>query len=124
MKGAIKKVSLKKECGGKNGPFYIFEITVAGDEKIYQHISQTNPQTAFTEGAEVEYTTETKVAGEYTNHYIRPVTQKKNFQANPQRLELDKKIAAMNGAITLVCNGKVEIVNLEGTFKKLLTYLS
>jgi hypothetical protein len=68
------EITFKKEHTGSYGPVYYFTIKFAnGDSGAYG--SKSKDQTAFILDKEVEYTIESKVNGNYTNHYIKlPVT--------------------------------------------------
>lgn len=120
-KGKVKSAVFKKSGTGQYGEYHIFDVTIEGDDKVYQYMAKTNPQNKFVVGQEVEYTTDTKQVGNYTNHSIKPVQQGNSFSGgNPQRLETDKKIAALNNAVNLVCAGKVDIAKLRETTEKFL----
>lgn len=120
-KGKVKSAVFKKSGTGQYGEYHIFDITIEGDDKVYQFMGKTNPQTKFIVGQEAEYTTDTKQVGNYTNHSIKPVQQQGNFAGgNPQRLELDKKIAALRCTIELIKADKIKFEQLRPTFEKLL----
>lgn len=120
-KGKVKSAVFKKSGTGQYGEYHIFDVTIDGDDKVFQYMSKTNPQNKFVVGQEVEYTTDTKQVGNYTNHTIKPVQQGNSFSGgNPQRLETDKKIAALHCATLLVAHGKVSIESLQPTYEKFL----
>lgn len=116
----ITSAVFKRDVTTKNGVMYSYDIKVDGDDKVYQYLAKTNPQTKFTVGAEVE--AELVQNGNYWN--IKPV-QAGGFgggaaTASPQRLDLDKKIAALNNAVAMVAAGKVGADKLKDTFEKFL----
>lgn len=123
MKGKVASVVFKKSGEGKFGPYYIFDVKIEGDDKTYQYMSKNNPQNKFVAGQEVEFDVETKQNGQYTNYSIKPV-QQGGFggggQNNAARIEVDKRIAALDGAISLVSSGKVHVDQLKATYDKLL----
>ena len=98
-------------------------MKIEGEDKTYQDMSKNNPQSKFVPGQEVEFDVETKQNGQYTNYSIKPV-QQGGFggggQNNAARIEVDKKIAALDGAISLVSSGKVHVDQLKATYDKLL----
>jgi hypothetical protein len=83
---------------------YSYEIKVEGDDKIYQYLSKTNPQTKFTVGAEAE--AELVQNGNYWN--IKPV-QTGGFggAASGAGWDKQKKGFAYIGAITMLAAGKI-----------------
>lgn len=121
MKAIVESAQFIKEGEGQYGKYYVHEIRLKGDPNAYQYISKANPQDKFVEGREVEANIETKQNGQYTNHMIKPV-QTSNFGGanNPSRLELDRKIAALNNSVSLVASGKIGLTNLKETYEKLL----
>ncbi len=127
QKVKVSSAIFKKEGEGKFGKWYLYEIKLEGDDKTYQYMSKTNPQNKFVAGQEVEAEIETKQNGAYTNYNIKPV-QQGGFgggQNSGARLELDKKIAALNNAVAMVTAGKVGAENLKATYDKFISeYLS
>lgn len=123
QKVKIASATFKKEGEGKFGKWYLYEVKIEGDDKVYQYMSKSNPQNKFVAGQEIDVEIEKKENGQYTNWSIKPVQQNAGGfgGGNHQRLETDKKIAALNNAVKLVAAGKVEMSQLKATFEKLLT---
>ena len=118
----VASATFKKEGEGKFGKWYLYEIKLDGDDKTYQYMSKTNPQNKFVVGQEVEAEIETKVNGQYTNYNIKPV-QTGGFGGganNGARMELDRKIAALNCATLMVVHGKIGAESLRGAYEKYL----
>ena len=117
----VVSATFKKEGVGKFGAWYSYDIKLDGDDKVYNYLGKTNPQTKFVAGQEVEAELSQNDKG-YWN--IKPVQAGGGFggaTASPQRLELDKKIAALNNAVAMVTAGKVGAEKLKDTFEKFLT---
>lgn len=122
MKAIVKSATLKKEGEGQHGKWYLYEIQLEGDDKKYQYMSKSADQTKFIAGKEAEFTVEEKVNGQYTNYNIKPV-QQGGFGGganNGARLELDRKIAALNAAVQLVNSGKIPFEQMKGARDKFL----
>jgi len=118
-KAKVVSATYKRDVNTKNGVMYSYDIKLVGDDKTYQYLAKTNPQTKFVVGAEMEV--EITQNGNYYN--IKPAQQGGGFGGghnNGARLELDKKIAALNGAVNLVSAGEVELANLKATYEKFL----
>ena len=45
QKVKVASAQFKKEGEGKFGKWYLYEIKLEGDDKTYQYMSKTNPQT-------------------------------------------------------------------------------
>lgn len=116
----VVSATYKRDVNTKNGVMYSYDIKVDGDDKTYQYLAKTNPQTKFVVGAEMEV--EITQNGNYYN--IKPSQQGGGFGGggfnNGARLELDKKVVALNSAVNLVSAGKVELANLKATYEKFL----
>ena len=65
----VNSAIFKRNVPTKNGEMYSFDIKIDGDDKVYNYLAKTNPQTKFTVGAEVE--AELVQNGNYWN--IKPV---------------------------------------------------
>ena len=120
----VTSAVFKKEGEGKFGKWYSHDIKIEGDDKVYNYLGKSNPQNKFVVGQEVEAELSQNDKG-YWN--IKPV-QTGGFgggggaaTASPQRLDLDKKIAALNNAVAMVAAGKVDASKLKETFEKFLT---
>lgn len=123
QKVKVASAQFRKEGEGKFGKWYLYEIKLEGDDKTYQYMAKSNPQNKFVVGQEVEVEIETKQNGQYTNYNIKPVQQGGGFGGGANsgaRLELDKKIAALNNAVNLVSSGEVKLENLKATYDKFL----
>lgn len=124
QKVKVASAQFKKEGEGKFGKWYLYEIKLEGDDKTYQYMSKTNPQTKLPVGQEVEVEIEKKENNGYTNWSIKPAQQAGGFGGganNGARLELDKKLGALNAAVKLVGSGHVKIEKLKETYDKLLS---
>ena len=122
MKAIVKSATLKKEGEGQHGKWYLYEILLEGDDKKYQYMSKAADQTKFIAGKEAEFTVEEKVNGQYTNYNIKPI-QQNGFGGganNGARLELDRKIAALNAAVLLVNSGKIPFEQMKSARDKFL----
>ena len=122
MKAIVKSATLKKEGEGKFGKWYLFEVLFEGDDKKYQYMGKSADQNKFVAGQEAEFTVEEKENNGYKNYVIKPV-QQGGFGGgmnNGARLELDKKIAALNAAVQLVAVGKIDLAKLKETRDKFL----
>ena len=78
-KGKVKSAVFKKSGTGQYGEYHIFDVTIEGDDKVYQYMAKTNPQNKFVVGQEVEYTAETKTNGQCGNCGITYVFPKVLF---------------------------------------------
>lgn len=123
QKVKVASVQFKKEGDGKFGKWYMYEVKVDGDDKNYQYMAKKNPQDKFVVGQEVEVEIDVKQNGQYTNYNIKPAQQGGNFGGGgggAARLELDRKIAALNNSVALVVAGKIDATKLKETYEKLL----
>lgn len=76
MKAKIKQIRENvRHYDGKSGTIYIHAITVEGDAQEYEYHCAKPECEKFAVGVEAEFTTETKVNGQYTNHKIIPVNK-------------------------------------------------
>lgn len=119
QKVKVVSATYKRDVNTKNGVMYSYDIKVENDVQTYQYLAKTNPQTKFVVGAEMEV--EITQNGNYYN--IKPAQQGGGFGGGANsgsRLELDKKIAALNNAVALAVAGKVELANLKATYDKFL----
>lgn len=113
MKSTITDIKFNKEVTVQGKPLQNFAVTFAsGDSGTF--LSESNPPKQKV-GEEHEY--EVKLNGNYKNvKFISTGGGKGNFAPNPARLELDKKIAALNCAVAMVCAGKVSAESLRRTY--------
>jgi hypothetical protein len=118
----VASATFKKEGDGRFGKWYLYDIKLDGDDKTYQYMGKSNPQNKFAVGQEVEVEIEKKENNGYTNWSIKPVQQGGfNGGNNGARLELDRKIGALNAAIQLVGGGHVKLEDLKKTYDRFLT---
>jgi hypothetical protein len=96
------EITLKKEHTGSYGTVYYFTIKLAnGDSGEYG--SKSKDQTAFILDKEVEYTIESKVNGNYTNHYIKlPVTNRSSdfTPKDPKAEKVKQHLIVRQNALT------------------------
>jgi hypothetical protein len=122
QKVKVASAQFKKEGEGKFGRWYLYEIKVEGDDKTYQYMAKSNPQNKFVVGQDVDVEVEKKENNGYTNWSIKPVQQGGGFGggggSNPARMELDRKIAALNCATLMVVHGKIGAESLRGAYEK------
>lgn len=122
QKVKVASAQFKKEGEGKFGKWYLYEIKLEGDDKTYQYMAKSNPQNKFVVGQEVEAEIEKKENNGYTNWSIKPV-QNGGFNGggnSAARMELDRKIAALNCATLMVVHGKIGTESLRGAYEKYL----
>jgi len=120
QKVKVASAQFKREVDTKNGKMYSYDIRLEDDSNNYSYLAKTNPQTKFVVGQEVEAELTQNEKG-YWN--IKPAQQGGGFGGGANsgaRLELDKKIAALNNAVALAVAGKVELANLKATYDKFL----
>lgn len=120
QKVKVASAVFKRDVDTKNGKMYGYEIKLEGDSNNYSYLSKTNPQTKFVAGQEVEAELTQNDKG-YWN--IKPSQQAGGFGGGANsgaRLELDKKLGALNAAVKLVGSGHVKIEDLKKTYDKLL----
>jgi len=123
MAQKVKVVSaiFKRDVETKAGKMFGYEIKLEGDTNSYSYLSKSNPQSKFVAGQEVEAELTQNEKG-YWN--IKPAQQAGGFGGgynNGARLELDKKIAALNNAVAMVTSGKVGSEHLKATYDKFLS---
>lgn len=124
-KSIVRSAIFKKAFSGKNGLAYIFEITFDnGDSGQYFNSKET--QDTFKEGQEIEYTIETKVNGNFTNHSIKPVRAANGtgFVPGKGNPAYEHKRVALKCATDLVCAGKVPEKDLIAAAEKLMKFLN
>ncbi len=125
QKVKVSSAIFKREVETKMGKMYGYEIKLEGDSNTYSYLSKNNPQNKFVAGQEIEVELTQNDKG-YWN--IKPVQQQGGFgggQNSGARLDLDKKIAALNNAVAMVTAGKVGAENLKATYDKFISeYLS
>jgi hypothetical protein len=120
-KSIVRSAIFKKTGNGTNGEYHIFEITFDNGDKG-DFITKKNPQSSFAEGKETEYTIETVVNGNYTNHKIKPVQN--GFVPGKGNPAYEHKRTALKCATDLVCAGKIEEKNLIPAAEKLMKFLN
>jgi hypothetical protein len=118
----VRSAIYQKSFSSKFGEGHIFEITMDNGDKG-QYLTKTNTQDKFKEGQEVEYTIETKVNGNYTNHSIKPV-QANGFIPGKGNPVYEHKRTALKCATDLVCAGKVSEKDLITAAEKLMKFLN
>lgn len=121
-KSIVRSAIFKKTGSGNNGEYHIFEITFDNGDKG-DYITKKNPQSSFIEGKESEYTIETVINGNYTNHKIKPV-QQNGFVPGKGNPAYEHKRTALKCATDLVCAGKVDEKNILTAAKKFMEFLN
>lgn len=120
-KSVVKSVVFEKAHSGAKGLFYIFEIKFEnGDAGKYFSNSET--QSVFTEGQEIEYTIEKKINGQYTNYTVRPL-KTNGFVPGKGNPAYEHKRVALKCAVDLAASGKIELKQISdyaGSFMKFL----
>lgn len=121
-KSVARSVIFKKTGSGNNGEYHIFEITFDNGDKG-DYVTKKNPQDYFKEGAEVAYTIETVVNGQYTNYKVRPV-QANGFVPGKGNPSYEHKRVALKCATDMVCSGKVAEKDILTASDKLFNWLN
>lgn len=123
-KSIVRSAIFKKAFSGKNGLAYIFEITMDNGD-TGQFFNSKETQDTFKEGQEIEYTIETKVNGNFTNHSIKPVRAAtgNGFVPGKGNPAIEHKRVALKCAVDLCAAGKItlkEISTYSESFMKFL----
>lgn len=119
-KSIPRTIIFKRDGTGKNGPWFLFEVTFDNGDKG-SFFSGSNPQTSFKEGIEVEYIIEKKQNGEFTNTTIYlPKPKGSGRKFNPSA---SNKQCALTNAVNLCISGKVDREEIYKTAEKLFSWL-
>lgn len=123
-KSKVTVSEYKNESTGKFGLQYYHNIEFEnGDKGTYT--SKRKDQVNFIVGQEADYTIETKINGQYTNVFIKPVmpADKPSFGGKAAFIPKDPKIEmisyAMSYAKDLVVGKAVKIEELPAYFDKI-----
>lgn len=120
----VRSAIFKKSINGQNGEMHIHEITFDNADKG-DYISKSNPQTAFVQGAEVDYTIEKKINGNYTNYSIKPVKQMGNgFVPGKGNPSYEHRRTALKCATDLASAGKIEIGKIKEYSESFMKFLN
>lgn len=116
MKSKITDIKFNKEVTVQGKQLSNFAVSFAsGDEGTF--LSESNPPKQKV-GEEYDY--EVKVNGNYKNVKFISTGGKGGFAPNPAVLETNKKIAALNNAVAMVCAGKASEESLRKVYEKFL----
>lgn len=121
-KSVVRSAIFKKAFSGTKGLAYIFEITFDNGD-TGQFFSNTETQDTFKEGADIEYTIEKKVNGNYTNYSIRPIKNGNGFVPGKGNPSYEHKRVALKCAVDLCAADKIEkkdIATFAESFMKFL----
>lgn len=122
-KSIVRSAIFKKSFQGKNGLTYIFEITFDNTD-AGQYFSNTEKQDIFKEGQEVEYSIETKINGQYTNHVIKPAKQGNGFVPGKGNPSYEHKRVALKCAVELCAAGKIEKKDIATHAESFMKFLN
>lgn len=121
-KSIVRSAIFQKSFIGKNGESFIFEITMDNGDKG-QYFANAKEQSVFKEGQETDYTYESKVNGQYTNYYIKPVKSGNGFVPGKGNPSYEHKRVALKCAVDLAAAGKIgneKIGEFANSFMKFL----
>lgn len=124
-KSIVTQVDYKTSSENNYGPVHYFAISFEnGDKGDYG--AKTNPQTTFVVGQEVQYTITTKVNGDYTNHYIKPVAVTNGYKGGRRQENVKAANAreALRSATMLVMAGNYPVNQLAKVRDKFYTWLN
>lgn len=117
-----RQIIFKREGEGKNGKWYLFEITFDNGDKG-SYFAKSKEQTEFKEGVSIEYVIEVKKNGEYFNTVIQlPFKGKfgggKSFNPSAQN-----KQVALTNAVDIFISGHITKEEIEKTANWFFKYL-
>lgn len=122
-KSVVRTAIFKKANNGKNGLYYIHEITFDnGDTGVYFSNSET--QDTFKIGVETEYTIEAKVNGQYTNYNIKPLKAAGGFVPGKGNPSYEHKRVALKCAVELCAAGKIEKKEISTYSESFMKFLN
>lgn len=122
-KSICRSAIFKKTGSGTYGEYHVYEVTFDNGDKG-NYLAKKNPQDAFKEGQEAEYTIEKKENGQYVNYTIKPM-QAMNGGGFPKGNPVyEHKRTALRCAVDLASVGKIELKKISEFADSFMKFLN
>lgn len=121
-KSIVRSAIFKKTGTGSYGEYHVFEISFDNNDKG-DYIAKTNPQTAFKEGHEAEYTIEERVNGQYKNYSIKPI-KANGFVPGKGNPAYEHRRVALRCAVDVAIAGKIELKQISEYANSFMKFLN